>query len=294
VPKDILQVFKRLELQAVSFGDTRVPDPGTYNGNPIDLELWDPKPLGSTCIDDSIDVVLHLFKWLFCKMGGSGSCPISPEDLKAATQALERWNTDIEPLFRVTDTKRNNQMQRSMILLRIYQIIMTVIIATGVHGRETLHDHYLRDYQEVVDLANKLLLGDLTRSGRQFFCFDIGIIFPLHWVATKCRESKTRRRAAQLLGDMNHQEGAWKSTAAAKVADFVIMIEEEGLPSGGVQPHEVPEAARVHLVDSRADTKTGDILLNCWLKSDYEVWYIRKGRVTVTGELLTVEWLVRR
>jgi len=54
VPKDILQVFKRLELQAVSFGDTRVPDPGTYNGNPIDLELWDPKPLGFTCIDDSM------------------------------------------------------------------------------------------------------------------------------------------------------------------------------------------------------------------------------------------------
>lgn len=159
-------------------------------------------------------------------------------------------------------------------------------INRGTRSR-ALHDTYLDKYEEVTRLCMELLLdgkGSVSgSSSNRFFCFDIRVIFPLFWVAIKCREPHARRRAVKLLGSLHHQEGSWESTTAAKVAEFVISIEEEGLPEGGGQ---IPELARVHLVNTTADVERGEIRVSCVLRSEHDrpSWYTRDGRIPDTTE----------
>ena len=107
---------------------------------------------------------------------------------------------------------------------------------------------------------------------------------------------------------MHHQEGMWKSTTAAKVAEFVMSIEEEGLQEGGEQSQveeskrvqfamgmeeeglrsgscqlQVTEARRVHLVNMIANAERGEILVSCVMREGGD-WYTRDGRVSYSGK----------
>jgi cholestenol delta-isomerase len=185
IPKDIVQVFKRLGIQAITIGDSKIPYPDHLSKEHIELLKNPPTAFGS--IEDSIDLVLHLCRRLFHRAAYSESysepCPISAEDLAFANKALERWNLEIQIYFSPPNTTIMAQLPRSIALLKIYQIIMTIIIPTGIHGQETLHDAYLDKYEEVIRLCGELLLdakGSVSGpSCNRFFCFDIGFIFPL-------------------------------------------------------------------------------------------------------------------
>lgn len=289
LPKDVTQVFKRLDVQALTFRDVKVPVAELY---PEELYEELPKSFAVastsiTFIEDSMDVVLHLCKFLFRMAAHSETCPIPLSDLNSANKVLEQWNLDVETFLAApNNTKSREELQSPVALLRIYQIIMSAILLTGVHGQETLHDKHLQKYKQVLCLIESLVIGGQMPSSRvNFFCFDVGVIFPLFWVATKCRDSPTRWRAVEVLASLNHQEGTWKSTVAAKVAEFVIGIEEEGLPMG-VSQDRVPESSRVHLVNTTGDGERGEINLQCLMKSQLDgSWYTRDGRVSYCAEL---------
>lgn len=289
IPKDITQVFKRLDLQALTFRDSKVDIVEAYPGDLYEepLELTTTPSTGMSFIENSMEVVLHLCKWLFRMAAHAETCPIPPSDLNSANKILEQWNLDIENFLAApNNTKSREELQRPIALLKIYQIIMGAILVTGVHGRETLHDEHLEKYKQVLRLTESLVFdGPSSFSSTNFFCFDVGVIFPLFWVATKCRDSPTRWRAVKILASMNHQEGTWKSTVAAKVAEFVIGVEEEGLPMG-VGQEQVPESSRVHLVNTIGDAERGEIRLRCLMRSEYDgSWYTRDGYVSYSAEL---------
>jgi hypothetical protein len=285
IPKDIVQVFRRLDVQAISITDFKVPYPDHACKEPIELLSVLP-PTGYDSIEESIDFVLHLCRWLFRRAAASDSRPITQEDLIYTYKAVERWTLEIDRYFTAPNLRMKEQLPSPIGLLKMYQIIVTIIIATGVHSREMLHDDYLHKYQEVVALGEAMIsvgqVSGLTSSANQFFCFDIGVIFPLFWAATKCRDSHTRRRALKLLSSVNHQEGAWKSSSAAKVAEFVIAVEEKGMSAGSGH---IPETARVHLVNMKADTESGEIHVSCLLRSERDdSWCTREGQIQYPTE----------
>jgi len=281
IPKDIIQVFKRLDLQAITFGDAMVPYPDELCKPHIDALTT--QATGFNSIEDSLDVILHLCRWMFRREAYSNICPVSQEELSSANKALESWNIEVEHCFLIPNVGTKSKLPHPIALLKMYQIIMTIIVVTGVSGREILHDNYIDKYEEVLALAEGLLLGGQatlsSASTNRFFSFDIGVIFPLFWVAIKLRKPQSRRRAVELLGSMHHQEGAWKSTSAAKVAQFVIDVEEEGMSQDDVH---IPELARVHLVNTRADVERGEILVSCVMRYDDDdsSWYTREGRIS--------------
>lgn len=284
IPTDIVQVFKRLDIQAITCGNSKIPYPDQSCKEYIDVLTAPPTSFGS--IEDSLDVILHLCRWMFRREAYSNTCPVPPEDLISAKEALERWNLDMDRYFPAPNVK--GELPHALALLKMYQIIMTIIIVTGVRGQETLHDAYIHKYEEVLRLAESLLLDGRASlsavSSSRFFCFDIGVIFPLFWVAIKLRKPKGRKHAVELLGSMRHQEGAWKSRSAAKVAQFVIDVEEEGMSKDGY----IPETSRVHLVNTRANVERGEIYVSCVMRSDIDgcSWYTREGRIPGGTDLL--------
>ncbi|EPE05787.1 c6 zinc finger domain protein [Ophiostoma piceae UAMH 11346] len=60
------------------------------------------------------------------------------------------------------------------------------------------------------------------------FSADLGIVPPLFVVATKSRDRVLRRQAIQLLRSSARREGMWDSELVARIAMWVVDIEEEG------------------------------------------------------------------
>lgn len=283
LPNDILQVYKRLDLQALSFSDSNIPYSASLCSEAVQMIAIRHPHIYS--IEDAIDTVLHLFRWVFQKTDNNESCPIPREDLYAAKHALKQWNKQSP-----TDIHATNNPKPPFTLLKMYQIIMEIILTVEAQCLETLHDVYLPEYKQLLAMSEDLILsGQTSRTSQSFFCFDLGIIFPLFWVAIKCREPKVRRRAVELLALMDHQEGAWKSSSAAKVASFLIDIEEEGR-CPVVSMKDISETARVHLIGMKVDGKSRSILLTCLLRAQLDniSWYQREGRVTYETDFSTI------
>jgi hypothetical protein len=105
---------------------------------------------------------------------------------------------------------------------------------------ECIWDELMSNWTEIIELAEEFVncsmredrsvwrsLGE--RQKQVIFDLDTGLIVPLYFVAGKCRDSRIRRKAIQLLRASERQEGVSNSLMTAKVAERLVEIEEEGL-----------------------------------------------------------------
>lgn len=58
------------------------------------------------------------------------------------------------------------------------------------------------------------------------FSADLGIVPPLYVVATKCRDPNLRRQAIHILRSSARREGMWDSELTARIAEWVMLVEE--------------------------------------------------------------------
>lgn len=60
------------------------------------------------------------------------------------------------------------------------------------------------------------------------FSLNIGIVPPLYFVASRCRDPAVRRQVIHLLSICNRREGIWDSQLSSQVAGQILEIEEAG------------------------------------------------------------------
>lgn len=273
VPHNIVQVLNRLDLQAMSFADSEAPYP--YH---LCQGLSIPTSLPSFAYTrDATDHLIETFRWIFWLAASSEPDRIPQWQLDATSTVLQKWANEFDRLIPFLPAGDRN----TIVLLKMYHTTMTIMIATGLYGQESLHDEHHGLYDRIVALGK--VLFDQQKAARSMegyiFCFETGIIFPLFFVAIKCRHPLIRRQAIALLKTADHQEGSWESVGAAKVAEFVMAIEEENLPQGAGS-EQILESERVHLVNISANIKRRQIGLNCLLRtSEEDSWYFREGTV---------------
>jgi len=65
-----------------------------------------------------------------------------------------------------------------------------------------------------------------NRASKPTFTFNLGIIAPLYFTSTRCRDPLIRRRAMCILSNCNRKEGIWDSSIAAGIAERIIFVEE--------------------------------------------------------------------
>ncbi|KAH6682480.1 hypothetical protein B0J14DRAFT_573682 [Halenospora varia] len=104
---------------------------------------------------------------------------------------------------------------------------------------ETVWDAFLPEYESMLGHAEAIF--ELSRSNtssqagvgedQPIFTLDTSILFPLYFIAVKCRQSTIRRRAIALLNSEMRREGLWSSKIMALVAERVVEIEEQGQTS---------------------------------------------------------------
>ncbi|KAE9372439.1 hypothetical protein N431DRAFT_545095 [Stipitochalara longipes BDJ] len=281
VPEDVIQVLHRLDLQAMSFGDSREPYPHHLNLSPLHIDTT-PPPLFEN-LDVATSFLIDTFRSMFRLASASEPNPIPQISLDAFNIILSNWSTAFDHLL--STLKVPEQSPNSIILMKMYHTLLTILVSVRVYGIECRHDMQLHHYQSLVALGTTLLANEETYNvsvgDDSIFSFEPGVIFALFFTAIKCRHPVVRRQAVGLLARSRHREGTWESIGAAKVATFVIEVEEEGLTDidkVGAGPEVIQESNRVHLVNifPVADQRTIDV--GC-LKRENNGWGMRKGTV---------------
>jgi Fungal specific transcription factor domain len=281
VPDDVVQVLHRLDLQAMSFGDSREPYPHHLNPSPVEIDTSPPAPF--TTLDAAMSFLINIFRALFRLASTSEPDPIPQPSLDAISTALTHWSLAFSHLLTTSDLPK--QFENSVILMQMYHTLLTILISVRVYGLESLHDTQLHHYRSLVAMGTTLLVNeedcDLDMSDDAIFSFEPGVIFALFFTAIKCRHPVVRRQAVELLGRNGHREGAWESTGAARVASFVIAVEEEGLTDldrTDAGPEVVKEMNRVHLVKVIPFPEEKRIDVGCLMRGK-DGWGMRNGTV---------------
>ncbi len=166
---------------------------------------------------------------------------------------FKRWETSFQRFLHEhghTLTTKNWQGARVLQIMRIF--VYTSVEANpyvGV-GQETIWDQFLPNYGHAISLADEVIKTLLQegRSSANSFSPDMYIVAPLYAMAHKCRDPVLRRKAVSLLYAVPRQEGIWDSHLAARVAENLIGMEEQGL--GSVKCcADIPDSARLNTVD---------------------------------------------
>ena len=201
VPDNIVQVLNRLDLQAMSFADSEAPYPYHLCQ---DLSIPTSSP-SFAYIRDATDNLIETFRWIFRLAASSEPNPIPQWQLDATSIVLQQWENEFDCLVVFLPADDRN----TIVLLKMYHATMTIMTATGLYGKETRHDEHDGLYEHIVTLG-KSLFDHRRATGSMdgyIFCFETGIIFPLFFVAIKCRHPLIRRRAIALLKPAEHQDG---------------------------------------------------------------------------------------
>ncbi|KAH8682826.1 hypothetical protein BGZ60DRAFT_368780 [Tricladium varicosporioides] len=267
IPADIVRALHRLDVQAMTFSESHAPYP--YHNDPGRLSLSDDISTSSyEKIEESMDRLFAIFRWVFYLAAASEPKPIPQQELHHAATALKDWKDKSQMLMEPKSHPQQHSQITSILILKIYHTMVSKLIAVGVYGNETLHDKYILEYSHIVTLGEQLFSMEKEKLKERFFSFEIGIIIPLYYTVTKCRDPLIRRRAHTLLKAMKHQEGPLQSIDAADVAEVVIKVEEDGLECC-TRAGQIVEGARVHAVNISVDPDLGHVDLVCILADDF-------------------------
>jgi hypothetical protein len=198
-----------------------------------------------------------------------GTTPPYSEKVKLSLQLLrsvclmrlKQWSSAFQFLTQSNSNSIQNKTEAGIMLLKMHRIFMGVSLSVD-HERaltdEMVWDEYVHQFEAMVTHATSIIekhassTPSRTRQRQSTFSLDTGIIFLLYMVSVKCRDSRIRRLAIQLMKASDRQESVWNSELTARVAERVIAIEEEGLGLGGygtnfkfLKPSEIPGSNRI-------------------------------------------------
>jgi hypothetical protein len=152
-------------------------------------------------------------------------------------------------------TKCRDPPAGSIALIQIHVHTTYIWISTALSKHETVFDDFVDTFSAIIPLAKDFLdslaahptnQGQTAAHGppaadtRRFtamFTFDMHIIAPLYFVATKCRHPIVRRAALDLLRRYpTRRENMWRANVWADIADRTMRLEEKHLRHTGSQP----------------------------------------------------------
>lgn len=196
----------------------------------------------------------------------------SPNELDCAHEKrnnletlLLQWLSTFDSFLSQSNSRMKSQDLCAAALLKIHYICGWIFLKTGHNHLETTYDKYLSYFEKIVNLSQSLVedsAPDSYNSKHLDLWFDLGIIGPLYFTASRCRDPSIRRKAVQLL-QSHGLEGGGDAEGAAIVAQRLIALEEEGLVMVN-DAKDVPEYARIHVVKVSIEIAKRFVVLSCF------------------------------
>ena len=175
---------------------------------------------------------------------------------------LGRWSAAFQPLLdsRHDPARATAQEKAAIAVLKMTQLNGQILMSCIFNRTESYFDNFVEGFRQIVGLAEEVVRDDEARTRAEScrytpetcphqcwdeydgafvpshikpsFAADLGIVPPIWLVATKCREPSIRRRAIRVLRSSARREGMWDSAMAAKIAQWVMEVEENDVDYG--------------------------------------------------------------
>jgi Fungal specific transcription factor domain len=151
---------------------------------------------------------------------------------------ITRWHDAFELLLTHSRTAvgRSDFLAAAILELK-YQALRFSIDSTPVSVMPDMID-YMPYFEKIVSLGSQILEHTEITDNERPFTFESELLIPLHVTALKCPHPKLRREAIGLLSSRPRREGLWDGRAAARLAEWIMNVEEVNLEDGYV-PNEM-------------------------------------------------------
>lgn len=167
-------------------------------------------------------------------------------------QNLERWVANVDDLIHRKWQLWSTKEKQVADVINIISLSTRFGIRSCLVENECAWDPHRDEYEELIRLIESIV-SDHKRfpdSISRTLSLDLGMIFPLHAVAWKCRWPKIRRKGLDLLLRIPRREWLFEAKHYHQIFSRIMNIEEEhlGLESGS-EPDEYwlpPENVRIH------------------------------------------------
>ena len=262
--KEIILTVNRLDIHSITFSDASAPYefPEVFSTSGLDHQVPEYFEDVEQCLRILLVILrdsFHVHRLQFLDeylpqdtMSGLGQ--ISVERSRSLYKLRRWWDLSFE-----LEDRRGKQETMTMALMRVYHTVAMLALCKGTSESELDWDLYLPHHVYILDTVSSILEAPREKhpvSGDTPFSCELGIICPLFFIASNCREPLMRRKAVALLLSTRRREGRWESISAAVVAQRLIEIEEEGLEIV-TQPSDIPESKRIAFVEPRVCYERG-------------------------------------
>ena len=272
---DILRVFARYDIQACAFVKPRA-EPVNIN-----VPVVPPDSFTLTEVKRHLDnLLISVYQLVKSDLGMYRYWPAVavPQEWvyqrDEAIQTFEHWMLALEQYFLNTNMQSSPNELKSLLGLRMQIKVAVIQLKTCIDcGPETTFDNFLPEFQDIVSRIDKLTTSLHLREGPPLkneatpFTMELGIIHPLFFVATKCRDYRVRRQAINLLKRAG-REGIFEGPIMAIISLRMAQMEEEGVLPGYI----VPERNRFHDIRKNVDYERGMVLLEATKSLDETSW----------------------
>lgn len=176
---------------------------------------------------------------------------------------LQQWSTAFNA-FTQDISVFDKAGQEAIHVLKMHRIVTGVVMTVDEErsfADETVWDQYRPQFERIISHASSII-GLHPESYEQeqrrwsSLSLDLGIGFPLYFVASKCRDGALRWKAIELLKAVDRQEGLYNTHLVAVIAQHLVEVEERGLGGEGefLRACEVPRENRLGGTEIRLES----------------------------------------
>ncbi|OAL39836.1 hypothetical protein AYO20_00748 [Fonsecaea nubica] len=178
---------------------------------------------------------------------------------------LRQWELGYDEFVKRLDSFPNTDAQTYSNLLCVHHLTAKVYLATALCPNELCYDDHDDSFRLIISLSRSLLNHRRSDATPALFSLGLGVVQPLFFTATRCRNLWVREEAMELLSSIPWTEGVWNGPAMTKIAAVVKELEERDLDRAFLEQHRIPEAKRVHSTSTDLDPRRRSSEVRCAL-----------------------------
>ncbi|EMD01179.1 hypothetical protein BAUCODRAFT_45255, partial [Baudoinia panamericana UAMH 10762] len=173
-----------------------------------------------------------------------------PIELLAKSHELAQTLHELERLLWMythkPTVKLSAREQHGLALLRVRVKMDRITAATCLYAETTVYDPFLTDYEDSLAICVYVLGND--EPEKRFFSVatDEGLLIPLYFIATHCRESRVRHQALAAMKRLSLRKGIWHVETMTRNAELIIRFEEALCDHPSPRCEDIPEWRRIH------------------------------------------------
>lgn len=136
--------------------------------------------------------------------------------------------------------------QHGLNMLRCRAKVDRVLSACCLYTEASIYDRYMDDFEDVLAICKYTLTSDDVDQRLFTVSLDEGLLYPLWFVATHCRDSRLRHSALNMLQKLPTGRNVWHVEAMTRSAELCVQYEEAGCDKECPRCEDIPEWKRIY------------------------------------------------